>query len=636
MSKTMTQLGAEKVIKRILLRILVSLFAGKLGVIVLFGMLLLFIGAIITATTQSILSYVPSFNLPCFTCKNNSGNLSQIGKNEIPEQYLNFYYGAEQQFGVPWNILAAVHRVETIFSTMDPMVSSVGAIGHMQFMPKTWLGWSYPGGTALGDVNVPDDILTNPDKIAKYGGYGMDANGDGRADPFDVQDAIYSAAKYLKAAGGEPFDAQKALFSYNREQAYVDKVLDYAYRYADGFSVFRGGQGSSLPYDSISREWMNTIEWKDPQTGEKKVGLNSELQAQAFERDIRISNGMLFVLAEKSGRKKKEEKAREYAEILQPRNLKVTIVKKTGTVTTVRPLTDAEMEEAKRSFPSKKFSIDSMTLVDADPGSAESGVNSGQESIPRYKTEVSTVSEELLFISEVTTYKGHHTFHVAYEDSQTVTTDETSGITVTTDLKLPVLSGTTLDKSDALLDAALKKAHIRGKKGKLELLTLTRLFDPNFYDERLTDAKDLFIFSSSGGQLQWPTPGFFSISSPYGYRKDPVTGKAGTFHAGMDVPVPVGTPVAAAADGEVVTAGYHSVAGNHVKLDHGGGMETRYLHMKKLYVKPGELVKRGQVIGESGNTGKSTGPHLHLEVIINGDPVDPYPYFKNKRGESVQ
>ncbi|MFD2328745.1 peptidoglycan DD-metalloendopeptidase family protein [Cohnella sp. GCM10020058] len=590
MSKGVSDQIAGKVVRRVLSGILGSLLGGKLGIIVIFGFMFMFVALTVVVTTEKILSYIPNIHLPCIVkCKdNNPAGISKIGKNEIPKQYMDYYQSAAAQFNVPWNLLAAMHRVETVFSTMDPMVSPVGAVGHMQFMPKTWIGWSYPGGSKLGDADIPDDILTDPSEIQKYGGYGMDADGDGRADPFDIADAIYTAAKYLQSNGGTPFNPEKALYAYNHDQKYVANVMDFANRYADGFTAIEGSEGTALPYTDISRSWMSTIEWTDPRTGEKKIGLDAELQAQAAERDIRIPNGLVVVLAEKNGRAKKEEHAKEYAELLQPRKLKVIAVKK------------------------------SLTTTKTDNAGAV--------------TEKTESGETLLFISEITTYRGKNTFKVGYDEQSNSTTDSETGSTVTSTSRVPVLAGTTLEKSDELLDAALKAAHVRSKKSKLEVLTMARLFDPNFYDERLMDTEDLIIFQNSEGQLQWPAPGYFTLSSPFGSRTDPVTGKTGAFHAGMDIPVPVGNPVVAAEDGDVEIASSSKQAGNNIRINHGNGILTRYLHLSKMYVKAGDRVKRGQVIGESGNTGKSTGPHLHVEVIINGENVDPYPYFSKKSG----
>ncbi len=119
------------------------------------------------------------------------------------------------------------------------------------------------------------------------------------------------------------------------------------------------------------------------------------------------------------------------------------------------------------------------------------------------------------------------------------------------------------------------------------------------------------------------------IASGFGYRIDPVY-KVTKFHAGLDFAAPLGTPIYATADGVVVKADFNAGGyGNHVVIDHGYGYETLYGHMYKIKVKPGETVKRGEVIGWVGSTGKSTGPHCHYEVHKNGVPVDPVYYFSN-------
>ena len=124
----------------------------------------------------------------------------------------------------------------------------------------------------------------------------------------------------------------------------------------------------------------------------------------------------------------------------------------------------------------------------------------------------------------------------------------------------------------------------------------------------------------------WPTEGF--VTSKFGPRRSPFTGKT-SFHKGLDIGAPTGTPIYAPARGTVASAGSERAYGLCVDLDHGGGLTTRFAHMSKFVVKPGEKVERGQVIGYVGSTGRVTGPHLHYEVRINGVPTDPYAYIMN-------
>ena len=119
------------------------------------------------------------------------------------------------------------------------------------------------------------------------------------------------------------------------------------------------------------------------------------------------------------------------------------------------------------------------------------------------------------------------------------------------------------------------------------------------------------------------------VASGFGYRIDPVY-KISKFHAGMDFTAPRGTPIYATADGTVKDASYNEGGyGNHVVINHGYGYETLYGHMYRIKVRRGQSVKRGEVIGWVGNTGKSTGPHCHYEVHKSGQPVDPVYYFYN-------
>jgi len=152
---------------------------------------------------------------------------------QIPEEYIPVYMEAAEAYDVPWTLLAAHHRVETRFSSMDSLVSPVGAEGHMQFMPCTFVGWSHPTCSDLGEGNIPESEKTNPDVIKKYGGYGVDANGDGIADPYNVEDAIFSAANYLSQAGASEGELKKAIFLYNHSDEYVDDILYYYHQYEE-------------------------------------------------------------------------------------------------------------------------------------------------------------------------------------------------------------------------------------------------------------------------------------------------------------------------------------------------------------------------------------------------------------------
>ncbi|MGB9841017.1 M23 family metallopeptidase [Thermovenabulum sp.] len=128
------------------------------------------------------------------------------------------------------------------------------------------------------------------------------------------------------------------------------------------------------------------------------------------------------------------------------------------------------------------------------------------------------------------------------------------------------------------------------------------------------------------GILKWPLLGIYSITSGFGPRIDPVYGTDG-FHKGIDIAAPSGTPVAASADGRVAYSGWCGGYGIAVFIWHEDGMETRYAHLSGAAVRPFQKVRRGDVIGYVGSTGKSTGPHLHFEVMVGGKAVNPIDFF---------
>jgi len=118
------------------------------------------------------------------------------------------------------------------------------------------------------------------------------------------------------------------------------------------------------------------------------------------------------------------------------------------------------------------------------------------------------------------------------------------------------------------------------------------------------------------------------ITSKFGYRKSPFTGQK-DFHSGIDISNRIGTKIIATADGRISYAARKMYFGNLVVIDHGNSLDTRYGHLKKILVKQGQKVKRGDVIALLGNTGQSTGPHVHYEVHLNGTPVNPLKYILN-------
>lgn len=149
-------------------------------------------------------------------------------------------------------------------------------------------------------------------------------------------------------------------------------------------------------------------------------------------------------------------------------------------------------------------------------------------------------------------------------------------------------------------------------------------------DEAAQQNTDLFTFAESRlfeqqlKALMVPNsrPVAVASTSGFGFRSDPFSGRS-ALHTGLDFPAEPGTPIMASAGGVVIVSEYHSAYGNMIDLDHGNGLVTRYAHASRVMVKPGDIVRRGQVIAQVGSTGRSTGPHLHFEVLVGGVPQDP-------------
>ena len=157
-----------------------------------------------------------------------------------------------------------------------------------------------------------------------------------------------------------------------------------------------------------------------------------------------------------------------------------------------------------------------------------------------------------------------------------------------------------------------------------ELLRLSKFERERYQEvyELLADKRDRLDHTPS----IMPVRGY--MSRGFGYKQDPFTGFK-QFHSGLDIANKKGTPVHATADGKIVSVQVNGGLGKMIAISHGFGFKTRYGHLDRYNIKVGQTVKRGDIIGYMGNTGYSTGPHLHYEVLQNGKPVNPYKYILN-------
>jgi len=130
-----------------------------------------------------------------------------------------------------------------------------------------------------------------------------------------------------------------------------------------------------------------------------------------------------------------------------------------------------------------------------------------------------------------------------------------------------------------------------------------------------------------GGKLSWPTPGYTFITSDYGWRVHPILGSS-RLHTGIDIGAPMGANVYSAGSGVVIFTGWLGAYGNAIVIDHGDGISTLYAHLSRISVREGQEVGNQEKIGDVGSTGWSTGPHLHFEVRVNGEPVNPWGYVR--------
>lgn len=181
-------------------------------------------------------------------------------------------------------------------------------------------------------------------------------------------------------------------------------------------------------------------------------------------------------------------------------------------------------------------------------------------------------------------------------------------------------------RKDDNFSVLMSREMLDGRREQSELLGVRlNTGDKDYYAIRAEDGKfyDREGSGLSRGFLRFPTMKQFRVSSNFNPRRlNPVTGRVAP-HRGVDFSMPIGTPVLAVGDGEVVIAKRTPETGNYIAIRHGRQYTTRYMHLNRLLVKPGQKVKRGDRIAMSGNTGRSTGPHLHYEFWINQQAVNP-------------
>ena len=156
--------------------------------------------------------------------------------------------------------------------------------------------------------------------------------------------------------------------------------------------------------------------------------------------------------------------------------------------------------------------------------------------------------------------------------------------------------------------------------------SLIPLLDPQLNEQEVERLSNIYAVRTSPASWNWPftlpVPGGI-VTSRFGGSRIYNGGMFYAHHTGVDFRRAIGEPVQATADGRIVVAEFFEVRGNVVIIDHGHGVFSQYAHLSDFYVQPGQFVRRGQLIGLAGATGRTNGPHLHFEVIVNGIPIDP-------------
>lgn len=219
-------------------------------------------------------------------------------------------------------------------------------------------------------------------------------------------------------------------------------------------------------------------------------------------------------------------------------------------------------------------------------------------------------------------FKGLEETRIEIEDMKaSLENDKADLVTYNGELTLQMenLNQSRVLKTSKMNDLQAQQVQVEDKKEMME--------DSIAETDKLIKAEEarLAAMKYSGGEMEWPIPGYYRLSSPFGWRKDPFTGED-WYHYGIDIPAPAGTPVVAAASGEVIHSGWINGYGYTIMIAHGSGIVTLYGHNSALVVSKGDQVSRGDTIAKVGSTGRSTGNHSHFEVRVNGEFEDPQTY----------
>ncbi|MDQ6422638.1 M23 family metallopeptidase [Paenibacillus sp. LHD-117] len=387
----------------------------------------------------------------------------------------------------------------------------------------------------------------------------------------------------------------------------------------------KGDQDEDIQYDLISESWMDKVSWTDPASGQRQTGLNSEMRQQLKEAEIGDYKGLLWVFGQVED-PCELECVGKLAEVLEPKEVKIEyfdVVTETTTVTTTTKIKPPAPSTSPTNTNDKE---------------------SGSDTKPTVTSESSTTTTKKAFITSLVTYNGLHSFK--YMNKKTTSTSTSSSqteseqkeVVTTTVTTTPMLLSVEREIDYAMLYEAMKEVRMDEEDENEFRFVLNQAlaYDPNFYDDGLfeegqseVDRSGQIIDVPADTLLAWPVPSLKKISSHFGMRVHPITGER-RLHSGMDIPAPKGTDVIAADEGVVIRANYNSISGNNIKIQHPSGYITWYMHLSKTYVKEDDSVKRGEVIGAVGSTGRSTGPHLHFEVFEPGaaNSTNPIPFFK--------